>query len=95
MSNDPATLEHLCRLARLRLGPGEQGPLARDLERTLVLLDQLAQAPLAGVAPLLHPLGLALPLREDEITETDRSESLLALAPETRAGYYLVPRVIE
>lgn len=95
MSNDTATLAHLCRLARLRLAPDEQEPLARDLGRTLELLDQLAQAPLDGVAPLLHPLGLALPLRADAVLEGDRSDSLLALAPEARGGYFLVPRVIE
>jgi len=95
MSNDTATLAHLCRLARLRLDPEEQEPLARDLERTLALLDELAQASLESVSPLLHPLGLALPLRADEAREGDLSESLLALAPEGRGGYFLVPRVIE
>jgi len=95
MSNDTATLAHLCRLARLRPAPDEQELLAHDLARTLGLLDELAKAPLDGVTPLLHPLGLQLPLREDEITDSDHSASLLALAPEARGGYYLVPRVIE
>src|SRR6187402_801126 len=48
MSNDTATLAHLCRLARLRPAPDEQELLAHDLARTLALLDELAKAPLDG-----------------------------------------------
>jgi aspartyl-tRNA(Asn)/glutamyl-tRNA(Gln) amidotransferase subunit C len=34
-------------------------------------------------------------MREDAVTEPDRADALLALAPESRGGLYLVPKVIE
>jgi hypothetical protein len=34
-------------------------------------------------------------LRADVVTESDRADALLALAPEARGGFYLVPKVIE
>jgi aspartyl-tRNA(Asn)/glutamyl-tRNA(Gln) amidotransferase subunit C len=95
MAFDAATLDHLGRLAKLTLDNDERARLGADLARVLSLFDALAAAPTAGVEPLAHPLGLHLRLREDRVTETDRSERLLALAAEAQGGYYLVPKVIE
>jgi aspartyl-tRNA(Asn)/glutamyl-tRNA(Gln) amidotransferase subunit C len=42
-----------------------------------------------------HPRDVAQRLRADEVTEPDRRAPLLALAPQSEAGLYLVPKVIE
>jgi aspartyl-tRNA(Asn)/glutamyl-tRNA(Gln) amidotransferase subunit C len=42
-----------------------------------------------------HPRDVAQRLRADLVTEPDRREQLLALAPSSEAGLYLVPKVIE
>ena len=63
--------------------------------RVVALLDSLARASVEGVEPLAHPLELSVRLREDVVTEGDRSDELLALAGESQGGYYLVPRVID
>jgi aspartyl-tRNA(Asn)/glutamyl-tRNA(Gln) amidotransferase subunit C len=34
-------------------------------------------------------------LRQDSVSETDRRDDFQAIAPETEAGLYLVPKVIE
>ena len=34
-------------------------------------------------------------MRPDEITEGDRRDAFMAIAPQTEAGLYLVPRVID
>jgi len=47
------------------------------------------------VAPMAHPTDAGLRLREDVVTETDRREKFLGLAPAAEAGLYLVPKVIE
>jgi aspartyl-tRNA(Asn)/glutamyl-tRNA(Gln) amidotransferase subunit C len=95
MSIDSATLDHLGRLARLALSPDEREPLRRDLEQVLGLFDALRAVPVDGVEPLAHPHDVALRLRPDAVTESDQHEAMLALAPEARGGYYLVPQVIE
>ena len=55
-----------------------------------------------GVEPLAHPLSahqdLTLRLREDVITETSSEsgrDAMLANAPATENGLFLVPKVIE
>ena len=45
--------------------------------------------------PLAHPLDAVQRLRADEVTETDQRERFQAHAPQTEAGLYLVPKVIE
>ena len=53
------------------------------------------RAPADGLAPLAHPHDASATLRADVVTASDRSDALLALAPDTTGGFYLVPRVIE
>jgi aspartyl-tRNA(Asn)/glutamyl-tRNA(Gln) amidotransferase subunit C len=40
-------------------------------------------------------LELTQRLRDDVVTEPDRRDALMALAPRSEAGLYLVPKVIE
>ena len=95
MALEPASLDRLCELARLRLSPEERLALGGDVERVLELFAALRAAPVDGLEPLSHPHELTLRLRDDRVTESDRSEALLALSPAAQGGYYLVPRVLE
>ena len=94
MSIDHATVRRIARLARLAVTEEEVPRLARELGRVLELADQLA-ATVADVEPMAHPHEQTLAGRADAVTETDRADALLALAPEARGGLYLVPKVIE
>ena len=91
MSFDEKQLAALGRLARLSTTPS----LADELQRVVHLLDALERAPVDALTPLAHPHDAALALRDDVVSATDRSDELLALAPDTNGSFYLVPRVIE
>jgi aspartyl-tRNA(Asn)/glutamyl-tRNA(Gln) amidotransferase subunit C len=95
MHADPKLIDHLARLSRLALDASDRERLANELPRVIALLDELARAPVDGIAPMAHPLELSARLREDVVTEGDRSDELLALSAEAQGGYYLVPRVID
>lgn len=92
---DDTTLDHLGRLARLAIDPAARARLATDLARILGLFERLKALPLDGVAPLAHPHDQCVGLRADAVTEGGQAEALLGLAADARAGYYVVPRVIE
>ena len=49
----------------------------------------------SGVEPMAHAQDLSQRLRDDAVTEADRRAAFQAVAPETEAGLYLVPKVIE
>ena len=95
MSLSPAEVEKIAHLARLALEPAQAEGLAQDLSRILDLVGQMNAVDTAGVEPMAHPLEMSQRLRPDEVTEADRREDFQAVAPETEAGLYLVPRVIE
>lgn len=95
MSIDNATVRRIARLARLAIAEEEVSAVAVDLGRVLELADRLAGADLHGVEPMAHPHEQTLVWRPDAVTEKDRADALLSLAPEARGGYYLVPKVIE
>jgi aspartyl-tRNA(Asn)/glutamyl-tRNA(Gln) amidotransferase subunit C len=95
MSIDRVTVRRIARLARLAIGEGELDSSAGEISRVLDLAGQLAAADTAGIEPMAHPHEQALAWRADAVTERDRADALLALAPEVRGGYYLVPKVIE
>jgi len=95
MSLDAATVRHIARLARLAVGEDELTSIANELSGVLDLADQLGAAKIDGVAPLAHPNEQTLSWRPDAVTEPDRADAFLALAPDARGGLYLVPKVLE
>ena len=95
MSIDHATVRRIARLARLAVDDAHVDAVAGELDGVLNMADALQKADLDGVEPLAHPHEQALALRDDTVTEPDRADEFLALAPESRGGLYLVPKVIE
>ena len=95
MSIDHATVRRIARLARLSVDDAHVASVAAELDGVLGMAGALQKADLDGVEPLAHPHEQALALREDKVTEPDRADQFLALAPESRGGLYIVPRVIE
>ena len=95
MSIDHATVRRIARLARLSVDDAQLENVATELTGVLQLADELAKADVDGVEPMAHPHELPLTMRADVVTEPDRADAFLALAPESRGGLYLVPKVIE
>lgn len=95
MSIDNATVRHIAHLARIAVDDGELAVTAAELARVIELADQLGAARIDSVAPLAHPHESQLRWRDDVISEGDRADAYLALAPDARGGLYLVPKVLE
>ena len=88
-------IEKIAHLARLGMTEQERDTYAEDLSRILGLVSQMDAVATNGVEPMTHPDEAILRLRPDVVSlEADR-DRLLALAPDSRDGLYLVPKVIE
>jgi aspartyl-tRNA(Asn)/glutamyl-tRNA(Gln) amidotransferase subunit C len=68
---------------------------AQDLSKLLDLMTQMGQQDTNGVSPMAHPLDQMQRLRPDAVTESDQRDAFQAIAPQTEAGLYLVPKVID
>lgn len=91
-SNEAARIANL---AKLGANTDELAQYAQELTAILAMVERMGEIDTSAVEPLAHPLELSQRLRPDLITEEDRREQLQRIAPQTQAGFYLVPRVIE
>ena len=93
LSNDQ--VGHIARLARIAVSATELEATRDKLNGIFGLIEQMQAVDTAGVEPMSHPQELATRLRPDIVTETDRRDAFQKVAPQTEAGLYLVPKVIE
>jgi len=88
-------LREVALLARLRLSPEEESPLAMELDAILRYMDKLNQLNTDHVEPFKHEITDLKPLREDQVTNRPDTESLLANAPDRDGTFFKVPKIIE
>lgn len=95
MSLDKATVAGIAHLARIRVPEERLEALAGELNNILGWIEQLAEVDTEGVAPMTSVVEMEIPQRADEVTDGGYRERVLANAPETADGYYVVPKVVE
>jgi aspartyl-tRNA(Asn)/glutamyl-tRNA(Gln) amidotransferase subunit C len=95
MSLTPDEVRRIARLARIEVSPAEVEQTLGQLNEIFGLIEQLRAADTSGIAPMAHAVDVSQRLREDRVTETDRHADFQKIAPDTEAGLYLVPRVLE
>ena len=95
MSANNIKIDHLAKLAALRLHTDERPAVLADLQRIIAMVDAMGAVDVSGVAPLAHPLDATLALRPDQVTEEVDRQCYQAGAPAARDGFYIVPRAVE
>jgi aspartyl-tRNA(Asn)/glutamyl-tRNA(Gln) amidotransferase subunit C len=88
-------VSRIARLARIEISSAEAENTRTQLNGILAFVEQLQAVNTEGIAPMAHAVDVVQRLRTDAVSETDRREAFQAIAPETEAGLYLVPKVIE
>lgn len=95
MSLTVEDVRKIATLARLELDAGDAEATCAQLNNIFALIEQMQAVDTRGVEPMSHPQDVAQRLRDDAVTEPDRREAFQKIAPQTEAGLYLVPKVIE
>jgi len=85
----------IAHLARIEIDAAEAAEVHAKLGAIFGVLDALGAIDTTGVMPMAHAQDVALPLREDVVTERDQRDLFQRLAPAVQDGLYLVPRVVE
>ena len=87
---DDATVRHVARLARLRLGPEEEARMREELSGILEHVERIQALDLDEVPPTTHVVELLNVVREDEPRECLSQEEALREAPEVIEGKFAV-----
>ncbi len=88
-------VEHIAKLARLRVTSEETEKYAGQLSGILEYVEKLAAVDTANIEPTSQVTGLTNVTREDEIIESGISEELVACAPQHQDGYVVIPKIFE
>ncbi len=88
-------IDHVARLARLELSPDD---LEKYRAQLGIILEHAAKVQALEGDPSVessHGLGLENVFRADEVRPSLDRDEVLAAAPETRDGYFVVPPALD
>lgn len=95
MSIDIDTARRVAKLARIKVEEEKLPALADEFNNILGFIEQLNEVDVDGVEPMTSVTPMALPRREDVVTDGNQQEKILANAPDAREGFFAVPKVVE
>jgi aspartyl-tRNA(Asn)/glutamyl-tRNA(Gln) amidotransferase subunit C len=95
MTVDAKTVRRIARLARIAVSEDEIGHLQDELNAILAFVEQLSEVDVNGVAPMTSVTTMAMKARPDKVTDGGIADQIIANAPATEDGFFLVPKVVE
>ena len=95
MSIDKETACRVAKLARIKVEDDALPALADEFNAILGFVEQLNEVDVDGVEPMTSVTPMRLKRREDQVTDGDQAEKVLANAPDAREGFFAVPKVVE
>ena len=95
MSLDKETVRKIAFLARIDVPDDQLAPLAGELSGILDWIEQLRAVDTSDIEPMTSVAAMTLPWRDDVVTEGEEAARVTANAPDSRDGFYLVPKVVE
>ncbi|MBW2062868.1 MAG: Asp-tRNA(Asn)/Glu-tRNA(Gln) amidotransferase subunit GatC [Deltaproteobacteria bacterium] len=94
MKINRAEVEHIARLARLKVSDADIEKLTSQLNSILMYMDKLSELDLSELEPMAHTQSMSNVFREDVVKPSLDPEHSLANAPERNETFFLVPRII-
>lgn len=95
MSVDIDTVKRVAKLARIAVSDEQAAKLRGDLNAILGFVEQLNEVDIDGVEPMTSVVHMDMKKRTDEVTDGDKAADVLANAPASEDGFFMVPKVVE
>ncbi|GAB5481390.1 MAG: Asp-tRNA(Asn)/Glu-tRNA(Gln) amidotransferase subunit GatC [Parasphingorhabdus sp.] len=95
MSVDKETVKKIASLSRIAVTEAEADALVPELNNILGWVEQLGEVDCSKVEPMTAVIPNKLRLRDDEVTDGNVRDKVLANAPVAEHGFFGVPKVIE
>ena len=85
----------VAQLARLELEDDEIERQTRHLNGLIEQFQALQGLDLTGIEPTSHSFAVTNVLRDDAVVPSLSRDDVLSNAPESRDGFFIVPRILE
>jgi len=89
-------IKKIAKLSRISITDDEVEKFGGEISKIMDWIDQLSEVNTEGVKPIAGVGGYNLRYREvDEVTDGDKRDDVLANAPTSQFGCYVVPKVVD
>ena len=95
MSIDNQTVKKVAKLARIKVKETDEEKLKNELNNILKWVDELKKVDTKDVEPMLSVFNESMVMRKDEVSSKISDELVLKNAPESKSGFFVVPKVVE
>jgi aspartyl-tRNA(Asn)/glutamyl-tRNA(Gln) amidotransferase subunit C len=95
MAVDIATVRRVAELARIAEPEDRLQVIVGELNGILTWIEQLNEVDVTGVEPMTTAVEAPTPFREDAVTDGGDAVRVLANAPKSADGFFVVPKVVE
>jgi len=95
MSIDNKTVRKVSKLAKIRINEQEETKLIVELNNILGWVDELKKVDTEQIEPMLSVFNESMVMRKDEVSSETSDELVLKNAPESKSGFFVVPKVVE
>ena len=95
MSVDSATITRVAHLARIAVAPTEVEKLGAEFNSMLGFVEQLSELDVTDVEPMTSVRPMTIKMRQDLVTDGGYADRIVANAPASEDGFFVVPKVVE
>lgn len=95
MQITPELIKYLETLARITLSEDEEKKVGAELQDILSYIDMLNELDTEGVEAMSHCFPVTNVMREDVVAPSMTPDEIVANAPESQDGYFVVPKTVE
>lgn len=95
MSVTREDVRKVARLSRIAASDEHLDELVGELNGILNWIDQLNEVDVEGVEPMTSVVETKLPMRDDVVTDGNIPDQVLANAPRSEDGFFVVPKSVE
>ena len=95
MSIDKDTAARVANLARISIPDEELENVAKELSNIIGFMEQLNEVNVDNVEPMTSVTPTVLKKRTDAVNDGNQQSKVLSNAPDTREGFFAVPKVVD
>ena len=95
MQITPDLIKYLESLARITLSESEQEKVGKELQDILTYIDTLNELDTTDVEAMSHSFPITNVLRKDEVKPSMSPDEIVANAPESQDGAFVVPKTVD
>ena len=92
---DEKIVTKIAKLSRIKVEEIEKAHYAKEMNTILKWMEQLQEVNTDGVPELTSVANLTLPLREDVVTDGEKTAQILSNAPKAEFDCFVVPKVVD